>query len=292
MLVAADGANSRVARRLGLVREPPTGFAGRQYVKGGSHNFRADGVLFYPSYILPGYVALFRHYNDDIDVGSYVIPGGVATGKDLPRLYAERIRRDPLISAVLGPKVEYLEPLRMAPLRLGGVARSFARQLLLVGDAAGQTDPLTGEGIHTGMQAGRLAARSIHEMLAEGDLSEHACARYQRRWMAAFGREFPASALAARLTCRMPVLLDAAGVVARRRGEAFMERFGAAMTGMAPKTAFLAPSLAGPLGLELARQLLRRRRSPEACWSEGLTADPTRATAFRNACLREPVASA
>ena len=289
MLVAADGATSRVARRLGLLTSSPAGFAARQYVQGGSHNFRADGVLFYPSYILPGYVALFRHYNDDIDVGSYVIPGGVVAGKDLPQLYEQRIRRDPLISAVLGPKVEYLEPLRMAPLRLGGVARSYARQLLLVGDAAGQTDPLTGEGIHTGMQAGRIAARAIHEMLAKGDLSKRACSRYQRRWMAAFGREFPASALAARLTGRMPLLLDAANVVAQRRGNAFMERFGAAMTGMAPKTTFLAPALAGPLVLELVRQWLRRRGSPEAHWADGLLADPGRPTAFRNACLREQI---
>jgi flavin-dependent dehydrogenase len=139
------------------------------------------------------------------------------------------------------------------------------------------------------MQAGRIAARAIHEMLAKGDLSERACSRYHGRWMAAFGREFPASALAARLTGRMPLLLDAANVVAQRRGNAFMERFGAAMTGMAPKTTFLAPALAGPLVLELVRQWLRRRGSPEAHWADGLLADPGRPTAFRNACLREQV---
>ncbi len=287
ILVAADGATSRIARRLGLVTTAPTGFAARQYVRGGTHNFRADGVLFYPHYILPGYVALFRHFDDVIDVGSYVIPGGAASGKDLPRLYEERIRQDPLIRAALGPKAEAAEPLRIAPLRLGGVARSYARQLLLVGDAAGQTDPLTGEGIHTGMQAGRLAAQTIHEMLASGDLSERACAAYQRRWMAAFGREFPASAMAARVTRRMPLLLDAANVVAQRKGDAFMERFGAAMTGVAPKSAFLAPSVAGPLAAEIVRQWWRRRAAPAGGWAHGLVAGAERPTSFRNACLRE-----
>jgi flavin-dependent dehydrogenase len=285
LLIAADGATSKLARKLGVVTTAPTGFAARQYVKGGTHNFRADGVLFYPSYILPGYVALFRHYNDDIDLGSYVIPGGAARGKDLKHLYEQRIRRDPLIARVLGPRAEYLEPLRIAPLRLGGVARSSARQLLVVGDAAGQTDPLTGEGIHTAMIAGRIAARTAREMLLKEDLSERACAAYHEGWMAAFGREFPASALAARLSYRLPATLDAACVVAQRRGDAFMETFGAAMTGLAPKTTFLRPGVALPLALALARRLLSAGEPIDERYAHSLEADPQRPTSFRNACL-------
>lgn len=45
MLVAADGAASNIARKLGIVKEPPEGVACRRYVKGGTHNFKADGVL-------------------------------------------------------------------------------------------------------------------------------------------------------------------------------------------------------------------------------------------------------
>jgi len=284
VLVAADGAQSLLARRLGVITEAPSGFASRQYVKGGTHNFRADGVLFYPTYVLPGYVALFRHYNDDIDLGCYVIPGGRAKGKDLPRIYAEQMQSDPLVRAVLGPKAEFLEPMQMAPLRLGGVDKSHGRQLLVVGDAAGQTDPLTGEGIHTGMIAGRIAAETLHELLEKGDLSERACAIYHQRWQKAFGHEFPASATAARLTYRMPALLDAASVVAQRKGSAFMEEFGAAMTGVAPKTTFLKPSVALPLAAELVRQLLTSG-TPEERYLLSLDADPDRSTSFRNACL-------
>jgi len=286
-LVAADGARSVLARRLGIVNDAPTAFAARQYVKGGTHNFRADGVLFYPTYVLPGYVALFRHYDDVIDLGAYVIPGGAASGKDLPRMYAEQILRDPLVSAVLGPKAEFLEPMRMAPLRLGGVEKSHGRQLLVVGDAAGQTDPLTGEGIHTAMIAGRIAAQTLRELLSKGDLSERACASYHERWQRAFGREFPASAMAARLTYRMPAMLDAACVVAQRKGDAFMNEFGAAMTGVAPKTTFLKPGVALPLTAEIVRQLLISG-SPEERYPLCLDADADRPTAFRNACLLAP----
>ncbi len=284
VLVAADGAPRGLARRLGVLDEGPSGFASRQYVKGGTHNFRADGVLLYPSYVLPGYVALFRHYNDDIDLGCYVIPGGAAIGKDLTRIYQEQIRMDPLVQAVLGPAPEFLEDLRIAPLRLGGVDKSYARQFLMVGDAAGQTDPLTGEGIHTAMIAGRIAAKTLRELLPKADLSEQALAIYQERWLAAFGNEFPASAMAARFSFRVPALLDAACVVAQRKGDAFMEEFGAAMTGVAPKTTFLKPRVALPLGLELMRQLATPG-SREQRYLRCLDADGERATSFRNGCL-------
>ena len=33
----------------------------------------------------------------------------------------------------------------MAPIRCGGVPKSYSKQLLLVGDAAGHVDPLTGK---------------------------------------------------------------------------------------------------------------------------------------------------
>lgn len=259
MLVAADGANSRLARALGVVTTPPQAVASRQYVRGGTHNFKSGGVLFYPQYILPGYVAIFRHYNDDIDLGCYVIPGGAVTKDRLADVYEHDIKKDPFIQRALGPRAEVLEPVRIAPIRLGGEARSTARQFMAVGDAAGQTDPLTGEGIHTGMIGGKLAAQTIHELFASGDFSERACQVYHTRWMAAFGRDFRASAAGARMIYRLPLLLDAANVVAQRKGDAFMAEFGAAMTGVKPKTTFLKPGVAIPMAIEVLRQIVRQK---------------------------------
>ncbi|RMF19762.1 MAG: NAD(P)/FAD-dependent oxidoreductase [Deltaproteobacteria bacterium] len=258
MLVAADGAASRLARSLGVVDTPASGVASRQYVRGGTHNFASGGVLLYPSYILPGYVALFRHYDDDIDLGSYAIPGGAVDPSRLKRLHAQVIASDPYVRCVLGNRAEFLEPVRTAPLRLGGVQRSSARQFMAVGDAAGQTDPLTGEGIHTGMIGGRIAAETIVELLEEGDLSAGACRRYHERWMKAFGRDFASSALAARFVYRFPALLDAAAAVAQKKGDDFMAEFGAAMTGVKPKTTFARPSVALPLAAEIVRQVAAR----------------------------------
>jgi menaquinone-9 beta-reductase len=292
VLVAADGANSRLARSLGVVVGSPQTVASRQYVRGGTHRFRSGGVLLYPRQILPGYIALFRHGDDDLDLGCYVIPGGLVTRDRLRGLYETLIRDDPFIRQVLGPRAEFMEPVRIAPIRLGGVERSTARQFLAVGDAAGQTDPLTGEGIHTGMIGGKLAAQTIHEMFAAGDFSEGSCQRYHARWMAAFGRDFRLSAAAARMIHRFPVLLDIANRAAQRKGDAFMAEFGAAMTGVKPKAVFLKPRFAIPMGAELVRHVMaratRRRRLSEADHYMVRAAEEVRRpTAFRNACLAD-----
>lgn len=71
---------------------------------------------------------------------------------DLKRLHEGAIKKDPFISKALGPNPK-VERMRAAPLRLGsqGVPKSYDDHLLIIGDAAGHIDPLTGEGIHTAM---------------------------------------------------------------------------------------------------------------------------------------------
>jgi len=54
VLVCADGAPSRMAQQLGLVSGPAQTSCSRAYIEGGSHRFKADGVLFYNRSLLPG----------------------------------------------------------------------------------------------------------------------------------------------------------------------------------------------------------------------------------------------
>ena len=75
VLVCADGAPSRLATHLGLVNEAPGGICSRAYVDGGTHNFEADGVVFYNKGLLPGYAALFRHPDNVLNYCCYIIPG-------------------------------------------------------------------------------------------------------------------------------------------------------------------------------------------------------------------------
>jgi hypothetical protein len=63
-------------------------------------------------------------------------------------------------------------------MRVGGVSRAYANNLLVVGDAAGLCDPLTGFGIIYALLSGRAAARTIVEAAAYGDLSVSVLSRY------------------------------------------------------------------------------------------------------------------
>lgn len=288
-LVAADGAKSKIARALGVVTTGANSAASRQYIKGGTHNFTSDGVLLYPKYVIPGYVAFFRHSNGDIDVGCYVLPGGRTPPAQLKSLLQSEVSRDPFVREVLGGRAEPLEPPGISPLRLGGEKRTYGEALLVVGDAAGQTDPLTGEGIHTAMVAAQIAARVLSDALDRGDLSEKRLAAYQRGWMRAFGYEFPVSAAAGRIIRRYPALLDTAALTAQRHGASFMDEFGAAMTGMKSKAVFLAPRMSIPLGLALLRLGLYGRR---ASYLAGPRAERRSGFTFAENALQVPATSA
>jgi len=54
VLVCADGATSKLATQLGIVSTPPSSQCSRAYVEGGTHKFKADGVVFWNSELLPG----------------------------------------------------------------------------------------------------------------------------------------------------------------------------------------------------------------------------------------------
>ena len=77
-----------------------------------------------------------------------------------------------------------------ASLRLGGEKVSSSDHVLVVGDAAGMIDPLTGEGIHHAMEGGKIAAEFLGEALTVGNYDAELMKIYHQRWMAKFGFDF------------------------------------------------------------------------------------------------------
>lgn len=67
--------------------------------------------------------------------------------------------------------------------------RTYRERLLAVGDAAGQVKPISGGGIFYGLLGADIAARTLHQALADGDLSAQRLARYERGWRRRLGRE-------------------------------------------------------------------------------------------------------
>lgn len=266
VLIIADGATSKLATHMGYCTEPPKGICSRAYVEGGTHNTEFDGVCFYQRESLPGYSAIFRHPNDELNYCYYLIPCGKdgmcgdVKESDLKRLHEGAIKDDPFISQALGPKAK-LERMKAASLRLGsqGVPQSYDDHLLIIGDAAGHIDPLTGEGIHTAMMGGKAAAETVLEMRELGNFSKAATQAYERRWMQAYGHDFALSKKGAELLYRFPILLDACANEMQRKGDAMMSKWAEVMTCMRPKSYFLRPDVALPLGFALVRELWNQK---------------------------------
>ncbi|CAB9530988.1 Conditioned medium factor receptor 1 [Seminavis robusta] len=270
VLVAADGATSYLARQLGLVATDADAVCSHRYVVGHTHNFTADGVMFFNRAVLPGYSALFKHSNDDVYLGTYILPGGKATSRCIAGFEQDLVNRHPYVQgALLGGSNSYESTqwrtdlsqgengkLKVAPIRCGGEAQTYGDHLVVIGDAAGQTDPMTGEGIHTAMVAAKLAAQTIVEMFAAHNFSSTASQVYQQRWKNAFGDDFHLSAIGARLITKFPIVLDAACAYGQASGQAFLDEFGLIMTGVKPKSDFLQVKLAVPITFYLLREIV------------------------------------
>ena len=265
VLVCADGATSRLATQLGLCHAAPLGVSSRAYIEAGTHNATFDGVCFYPRWSLPGYAAMFQHPKNELSFCYYLIPcgPGAAAGQcgrphtsDLRRLHEAAIASDPFISRAMGPAPK-CERMRAGPLRVGGqgVSSTYGDALVVVGDAAGHIDPLTGEGIHTAMLGGRAAAEALLAARAAGDFSAANTRLYERRWRARFGADFAMSQACAEAVCRWPILLDAVANEVCRVGDPMMTKWAELATNMRPKSYLLRPDVALPVGLALLREL-------------------------------------
>lgn len=258
VVVCADGAPSKLATQLGLVTRPPDSTCSRAFVEGGTHCFNADGVVFYNKHMLPGYSALFRHPNDELNFCCYIIPGNPAVKQEeLAYWHNFILTKDPSVVKALGdnPKIERM---KAASLRLGGEKVSSSDHVLVVGDAAGMIDPLTGEGIHHAMEGGKIAAEFLGEALTVGNYDAELMKIYHQRWMTRFGFDFKWSMMFCQLLYRFPILIDAATAAVQRKGEKFLLKWADIMTGRVPKIHLLYPEFSVVITYELIILIVKR----------------------------------
>jgi geranylgeranyl reductase family protein len=181
IVIGADGVNGLSARSLGLGRDRSHGVAlegNVAYVHARAREDRRGRAVVELGTVPGGYAWVFPK-GDHVNVG---VGGWESEG---PRL-REHLER---ACAAYGLPAERLESLRgyRLPMRSAGDGARRGRALL-VGDAAGLVDPLSGDGIYEALVSSRLAAESTLELLGGGDLDG-----YEPRLEAALGRTLSAS---------------------------------------------------------------------------------------------------
>jgi geranylgeranyl reductase family protein len=157
-LIGADGANGIVAKRLRLGERPIYGVAlegNLPYSEIGEERYRRTAVIELAT--LPGGYGWVFPKGDHANFG---IGGWERTGALLREQLGVLCRAH----AVSGSKLEGLRGHRL-PLRRPDALLARGRALL-VGDAAGLVDPLSGDGMYEAFVSARLAAEAVLALLA------------------------------------------------------------------------------------------------------------------------------
>jgi flavin-dependent dehydrogenase len=117
-------------------------------------------VWFEPE-LLPGYVWSFPLADGTANVGFGILTDGAIRTGDMATWWDTVLAR-PHVRAVIGEHARPAGRMRAWPIpaRLGAVEPAVGR-VLFVGDAAGATDPMSGEGIAQAIATGTFAAEAI-----------------------------------------------------------------------------------------------------------------------------------
>lgn len=207
LLILADGSHAPLTRRLGLARNEPDLYAIRQYFHGDRDTTQRIEIHF-QRWILPGYSWVFPENGGRVNVGTGTFSYRLKReGVDLKR-FLERFLEEQHLS---GGRLSDASPdggIRGHPLRTElGRSRTHADRIMVVGDAAGLVNPLSGEGISSGMESGELAARVALKSLAAGDFSSDFLSTYTRELQAMFMPDWRAARFLRRILTQ-PWLLN------------------------------------------------------------------------------------
>jgi digeranylgeranylglycerophospholipid reductase len=91
------------------------------------------------------------------------------------------------------------------PIPVGGAAsRTYADNVLAVGDAASQVKPTTGGGIVFGLACGQIAGETAAGAVEEGDVSASNLRTYENAWRRLIGLDLTTMSWLRRLLYRLP----------------------------------------------------------------------------------------
>lgn len=191
LVIAADGASSRVARALGLARharQPRRWAVGAYFegVLGQASEAAAHAGRFGEMHLRAGRYIGIAPLSGEV-TNACVVTADRAALRDPARLLCDTLATDPDLSDRFAAARPIARPVCLGPLAVDASARG-APGLLLAGDAAGFIDPMTGDGMRFALRGGELAAHAALAALEDGGPDAHVrlasiCrAEFARKW--------------------------------------------------------------------------------------------------------------
>lgn len=177
ILIAADGARSGVARRMGMPRAPV-------YLSGLQadivHEMNSCQVEIHPD-------ASPEFFGWVIPLGPHRARIGLAGEREVKDRFSAFLRS--VRSGSGGEGTGTCVHLVSGTIPLGLMPKTYGHQTLFVGDAAGMAKPTSGGGVYTGVRAARHAAAIAAKACNARDCSDRILQEYERAWKEDFGKE-------------------------------------------------------------------------------------------------------
>jgi digeranylgeranylglycerophospholipid reductase len=185
IVIGADGVESKVGRWAGIDTsiKPADIETCAQYLMSGTGIDQEYCYFYLGNEVAPtGYVWIFPKGNDMANVGIGILGNKSGNGKHAID-YLNDFVNDKY------PDAKILEmDVGGVPVS-GSIERTIANGLMLVGDAARQSDPITGGGIINAMEAGKIAGEVAYNAISRNDVSTDSLNEYEVKWRETIGRE-------------------------------------------------------------------------------------------------------
>lgn len=190
--IIATGASIPLLQQMKLLKKMPlVALAARAYfedVKGLSDRMQ----LSFAGVPLPGYGWVFPLPDGAANIGAGIFPWGWAgrwMSRNARQAFDSFIQTPQLQEILAGAR--QVGSVKGYPLRMDFLsAPTYSDRVLLVGEAAGLVNPLTGEGIDYALESGKVAAEHLLHLFAAGDMSIHRLAEYDHLLRQRFQRLF------------------------------------------------------------------------------------------------------
>ena len=202
MLIDASGCRASISKYVGLAK-PGRGMLvnSAQFNVENLTDVDEDFVeVYFGQGFAPGFFGwIIPRRDGSAKVG--IAAGGRANVRECFERFIHRHR-------VVSVKLKHAKPTTAPmyhPIPVGGAgSRTYADNILAVGDAASQVKPTTGGGIVFGLACGRIAGETSAGAVEEGDVSASNLRTYENAWRRLIGLDLTAMSWLRRLLYRLP----------------------------------------------------------------------------------------